>query len=183
MLNGLAPIIIFNFKKLLPQFTLPVGIPLIAEAGSTVPLIPIPIYLKEEITGLYIKQQNKNVDIETKVQTLTDGTAPKVLQNGLNSTVTINMVSNKNSIGLGIMSALIDLIFEKVTSEEYSISYFNGAVTVFGGLLEGYSVSENESNDLYNVSLQISRSNGGSTTEKVADNSVGKVPGPTLRTQ
>ncbi len=181
MLNGIYPILIFNFKKLVPQLAkLTSGVPLLAEISDSVPLTPIPLYLKEELTGLYITHQSKNVDIDTTAQTLPDGTTPKVKQAGINTTITINLVGRQDAIPLQLLIAMIDLIFQKVSSQEYSISYLNGPITVFNGLLEGFSVQEGENNDLFNVQLQISRIVGGSTVEKLApltvSSSVGALP-------
>jgi hypothetical protein len=181
VLNGIAPIIIFNFKKLLPALQeLTSGIPLLADVTEKIPLVPIPIYLDEKITGLYIDQENKNIDVNTETKTLPDGTAPKVQQTGINSTITINMQASANSIGLSVLSAMMDLIFEKLTSQEYSITYLHKAVTVFNGLLEGYSISQNSNNDLYSITLTISRVTGSNTTEKAAAISVPKVGGVVL---
>lgn len=169
MLNGIAPIIIFNLKKLLPSLVDAVNrVPLLAENEIVIPLIPIPVYLKEELTGLYIQSENKSIDIETLPQTLPDGSKPKVEQRGINSVVTINMVGKTNSIGLSILLAMSDLIFNKVTSQEYSITYINKAVTVFGGLLESFSFSQRPDTDLYDITLQLSKVSGGSTVEKAA---------------
>jgi hypothetical protein len=167
MLNGIAPILIFNFKKLAPSFLEDVNkTPLLAKNNIAIPLIPIPIYLDEKLTGIYIDSESKNIDIETKVQTKPDGTAGDVSQRGLNSVVSINMLARSDSVGLSVLIAMSDLIFQKVTSQEYSVSYIHKAVTVFGGLLESFSAVQNTSNDLYNISMQISRANGGSTVEK-----------------
>jgi hypothetical protein len=178
MLNGLAPIIIFNFKKLLPALQdITSGIPLLSDVTGSIPLVPIPVYLDEKITGIYIDQENKNIDIETRAQTLPDGQTPKSQQSGINSLITVNMVGSKNSIGLSILIAMCDLIFEKVTSQEYSITYLHEAVTIFGGLLEGFSVQQSANTDLYSLSLQISKVTGGSTVEKVAPVTLSKATG------
>jgi len=178
MLNGVAPILIFNFKKLLPQLDVS-QIPLLSSVTDSIPLVPIPIYLDEKITGILIDEENKNVDIETKAQTLPDGSTPKAQQTGINSTVTINMTASANSIGVSILSALADIIFEKVTSQEYSISYLHKAVTIFGGLLESFSIQQRANTDLYSISLQISKATGGSTVEKAAPQTLSRVTGPT----
>jgi hypothetical protein len=67
------------------------------------------------------------------------------------------MLANKDSIGLTLLSAVLDLIVPKVTSKEYSITYLHGAVTVFGGLLQSFNVTQNSENDLFNISLKLSK--------------------------
>jgi hypothetical protein len=157
MLNGIAPILIFNFKKLIPEANLTIGIPLVPMTDIQIPLLPIPIYLDEKLTGIYIDTENKNVDINTEIQTLPDGNTPKSIQTGINSTISIEMFAKKDSIGMSILVALCDMIFQKVTSQEYSVTYVNGAITCFGGLLHEFSCSQNSNDDLYKINLQLSK--------------------------
>jgi hypothetical protein len=178
MLNCIAPILIFNFKKLAPSFLQNINsIPLLAENNITIPLIPIPIYLSETLTGIYIDSESKNIDIETKAQTLPSGATPSAKQRGLNSVININMVASSDSVGLSVLMAMSDLIFQKVTSQEYSVTYIHKAVTVFGGLLESFSAQQSRENNLYNISLQLSKATGGSTIEKAAPLTVSKSTG------
>jgi hypothetical protein len=159
MLNGIDPIFIFNFEKLTPDLQAAVAdIPIVSKFASKIKLPPIPIYLSETVTGLYIDTEDKNINIETKPETLASGADPIVNQKGINSTVRINMKANKDSIGMTLLSAMADLIFNKVTSKEYSIYYFHGAITVFGGLLESFSISQNADNTLYEITVELSRS-------------------------
>lgn len=159
MLNGLDPIILFNFYKASPTVLQSLSkIPLAADIVDTIGLPPIPVYLSEKLTGLYIDNEDKNIDIETVTETLTSGGAPVVHQKGLNSTVRIDLVASRNSLGVTLLSAMADLIFQKVTSKEYSITYLHGAITVFGGLLHSFSINQNTNNDLYNITIELSRS-------------------------
>jgi hypothetical protein len=181
MLNGIAPIIIFNFKKLVPALETLISesnIPLLETLKITdyVPLIPIPLYLDEKFTGLFIDTEDKNVDIKTDTETRTDGKAPTATQVGLSNVVTINMLANKNSLGLNLLLAMADLVFEKVTSKEYSISYLHGAIAVFNGLLEGFSATQDSNTDVLHVQIKIARQSG-STIEKLAPLTLDKVTG------
>ncbi len=167
MLNGIAPIFLFNFYKVntavikadLAAELSKVGIP-IPESSTMalLPLPPIPLYLDEGLTGIYVESENKNIDIETAPETLVSGKDPIVNQKGINSIVTINLIASNNSIGMTLIAAMADLIFTKVTSREYSITYLHGAVTVFNGLLHSFSINQSADNTLYNVSIQLARS-------------------------
>src|SRR5438105_1622797 len=117
MLNGIAPILIFNFKKLTPSAAETIGkIPVVSSIVNAIGLPPIPLYLDPRLTGIEIDQEGKNIDVETEMQTKPDGTDPTPIQKGINNTVTVNMVAEKDSIGLTILTALTDVIFPKVTS-------------------------------------------------------------------
>lgn len=174
MLGGIAPILIFNFKKLIPQISLS-SIPLLADTINAIPLIPIPIYLDEQLTGIIVDSEDKNIDIRTDAETLPDGDTPKANQKGLNSSVTINMIGSSDSIGLSVLLALSDQVFEKVTSQEYSVTYINKAITVFNGLVDSFSVRQVAGSNQLSITLVISKVTGSSTVQKAAPTLLNKL--------
>ncbi|AEG42322.1 hypothetical protein BdPhPhi1402_gp25 [Bdellovibrio phage phi1402] len=178
MLNGIDPIIIFQFRKkesselIGPrspngQFerTWTYGVPIISEIPTFVDQPPIPIYLSENVTGLFIDTETKNVAVGTTTETLTDGKTPRTIQKGASSTVSVALKAKADSVGLILFSAMIDLLLEKVTSEEYAITYMHGATTIFRGLLESYSVSEVSGTDLITINFELT--SGEKDPEKV----------------
>lgn len=159
MLNGIDPVLIFNLSKLLPGLDAAVsGVPYVSKIVDKIGFAPIPIYLSETLTGLYIDSEDKSVEIETSTETTVDGKSPVVNQKGIQSTVRINMIANQDSLGMTLLSTLIDLLFEKVTSKEYSISYFHNGIAIFQGLLHSFNITQGTSNTLYNITLELSRS-------------------------
>jgi hypothetical protein len=80
-----------------------------------------------------------------------------VSQKGISSVVAVNLIAKKNSLGLSLLSAMIDLLFDKVTSQEYSITYLHGATTVFRGVLHSYAVNQNSSNELLSIKIELSK--------------------------
>jgi len=166
MLNGIDPILIFNFFKLAPQSSVVSRIPIVADIINTLALPPIPIYLSETITGIYIDSEEKSIDIETDVDALSSGKDAKINQKALGSTVRINMKGTRDSVGLTLLSSLADLIVPLVTSKEYSITYLHGSVTVFNGLLHSFSVTDNADSDLLNITLEINKTVNKTTTAK-----------------
>lgn len=164
MLNGIAPIIIFSFKKKIDR-VVTLDYPLIPKAASYFLFPPIPIYLDEKLTGIYIEKEQKNIDLQTRNETLLTGKEVDTTQVGINSTVQIEMLASRNSVGLSILIALCDQIFQKCTSKEYSITYISGAMTVFNGLLEDFTVQQSSDNDLYNMTLKLTKGNSKSTKQ------------------
>ncbi len=160
MLNGVAPILIFSFMPNLTQglFKGLAGIPIL---GDIVPNIgiPIPLYLDEKLTGIYIENESKAIDIDTNVQARYDGKAPSVDQRGINNLITVNMLANRNSIMLSVLLALNDMIFQRVVSKDYSVTYLNGASTIFNALLHGFSTQGSSEDELIHISLQLSKAN------------------------
>lgn len=161
MLGGIAPIFLFNFFKLRPDTlqTLKTKVPIIADIIDAVGLPPIPLYLDENLTGVFVDSESKNIDLETDVEAKKDASKPTSTQRILNSTVTIEMVASKDSIGATILAAMMDVILPKITSKEYSISYLHGATTVFGGQLHAFAVNQNANDTKLNISVTLSKSN------------------------
>ena len=164
MLNGKYPVIIFQFAKNIdPTFVGPeeqstlAKIPVISAIPTVVEQPPIPIYIDEQAVGVMILSEEKTIDIETSVETLSDGSPANVNQKGISSSITINMTGSKNSLGLKLISAMMDLLFDKVTSKEYSVTYLNGAITVFRGVIESFKIDQESNTDKFNITLVISK--------------------------
>lgn len=175
MLGGLDPIIIFELYKKID--TTPIGtIEKIPVAGQKTyefaPLTPIPIYLSENLTGLFISKVDKNIDIGTDTETFLNGSTPDTLQKGIASTVSITLNCKKDSIAMMILSSVIDLLYDKVTSKEYAISFLYGATTIFRGVMHKFSVSQTAENDLMEVNIELSRG----FKQPTATNQIGSVP-------
>lgn len=182
MLNGVSPIIIFDF---LATAKLDLGtafskIPVLKNI-PTFPLPSIPIYLDETLTGLYVDSQSKNIDVNTEQETNQFEANPIVIQKGINSLVTVNFKANSNSIGMILLNLLCDKIFSSLLDGKYSITYLHSQVTLFGGLLHSFSSIQNSENDLINVSLQLSKGRVNSTIQtsvsKIAQPFNGVIPG------
>jgi hypothetical protein len=171
MLNGLDPIIIFEFSKKLSEKQLESlsKIPIVSSIVKKIGLPPIPIYLSEKITGLYIDSEDRTIDIDTKVEADPDGKTPVVNQTPINSVVKINMIGSRNSIGLTLLNALADLIVPKVSSKEYTITYLHGSITIFRGLLHTFSVNQNADTDLVNIGIELTKTNTIIETKPPAD--------------
>lgn len=166
MLNGIYPIVIFNFSKLTPSVQESIAkIPVVSSIVNKIGLPPIPIYLDEELTGLAIAHEEKSIEIQSTTETKTNGDTPDVNQKGLSSTVSVSLEANQESIGLTLFSALADQLFEKVTSKEYSVTYLSGATTVFNGLLGRFSISKVEGTTKFLINFEIIR-NGLETQPK-----------------
>jgi hypothetical protein len=124
---------------------------------SFVPLPPIPIYLSESLTGLFIAKEAKNIDIGTDTETFINGATPDTLQKGIASGVKVTLHCKKDSIAMMILSSVIDLIFDKVTSQEYAITYLHGPTTVFRAVMHNFAIDTSADNDLMEVNFELSR--------------------------
>lgn len=159
MLGGIDPIIIFHrYKKTSVETTEVVnGISIVSKKDTYITLPSIPIYLSEQFTGMFIDSESKNIDIETETQTFSDGTTANVNQKGIASGVAIQITAKKDSIGMILLSSLMDTLMDKVTSKEYAITYLHGATTIFYGLLHTFSVEQTSQNELLSIKIELSK--------------------------
>lgn len=182
MLNGLAPILIFYFPIVPKSFTFNAlsGIPVIGGQDVTLNLIgiPIPIYLDERVTGVYIESETKSLEIDTTVDARADGSDARFSQRGLDNSVTVNLLANKDSILLSALLALNDIIFNKVVSREYSVSYLNGTTLIFNGLLHSFNTSVGTNDDLIRISMQLMKTHT-KPTPSLAFSETPKITGTT----
>ncbi len=172
MLNGIDPIMIFQiYKKVITEVASVslTGEPLKQTTEQKVTSAVIPLYLSEELTGLFIDSESKNIDIETNVDSLTNGTAGDVTQRTIGSILTVNLKARSDSLGLTTLIALADLILNKTASKEYEITYIHGATTIFGGLLHGFSVDQGGSDDLLKIKLELSKGRPKPTSVEVGN--------------
>lgn len=185
MLGAIDPIIVFQIYKNLPPATPETSaIPLVSLARLRSTIAVIPIYLSEEKTGVFIDTESKNIDIDTNTDSLSSGDGTNVNQKALGSITTVNLFAKKDSIGLTVLLALSEQILDKVTSQEYEVTYMNGAVTVFGGLIHAFSYEQGREDDLYKIKIEFARGRTKTKSVQVAEDpnavrlgTVGTTPG------
>ncbi len=176
MLGGLDPVIIFQFSVLAPSVGSVISkIPVVSSVQNLIDQPPIPVYLNEKTFNIAIGGTSKQVDIETDTQGLTNGQAPDVAQNPIQSSVEIEITGKQDSVALTLLSALIDQVYEKATSKEYAISFMYGATTVFRAVLHSYTAETVEGTDKLLIKIKLSKG----SKNPVKSNPVGSVPGAT----
>ena len=168
MLGGVAPVLIYSFKKNLwddikgasflkdeDRIRYNINVPLLPRIKGSIPFPPIPIYLNENITGLYVESEQKTIDIATKTTQPVDSEAKDIEQSPLTSTITINMFANKGNPLLTVLSAFAEQIFRKATTREYSLTYISRHHTVFNGLLSEFTVDQSREDSRVYILMKI----------------------------
>jgi hypothetical protein len=155
MLNGIDPILIFHFSKSPPSSEGTEKITTAKSGSENIPLPPIPIYLSRQLTGLVISSEEKNVDIESTTDAQISNGKVVVNQKPIGTVIKVTMLANSGSIGVTILSAVSDLIVEKVVAKEATITYLHNATTIFGGLLHSFSIAQGSDKTLYTITLEI----------------------------
>lgn len=170
MLGGIDPLLIFTIspddpnalKKSLS------GIPDSITGFLAATGIPIPIYLNEKLTGIWLDSgEDKDLNFDTQPQQAVDGKS-KIQQRGIQSDVSINLAAKNDSLILTALLALAEQCFEKAVSKKYSVSYFNGPTTIIGGLISGFKVSSIPNSEKLMIAITL--------TKKHADTEISPVP-------
>lgn len=182
MLNGVDPLLIITFYNYgILDFLNPVS-----EIGDPTHAIgvPIPIYLSERVTGIYVESETRGIDVTTKVDPVStknpvtlEVDPPDVSQTSTDSQVTVALLANQDSIVLTALIALMDQIVSRLVTLEYSISYINGPTVIFGALLHRFGTSVSRSDNLVRIELTLSTAAKTSPTAKTPIQSVTKVSG------
>ncbi len=183
IVSSVAPILIFNFPfdsdSVNPVFNALSGLPILGEGQALSSVgVPIPIYLDEQLTGLYVQSQNKNVDIATEQNDSAQSTKPTLTQKSVSNTVSINLVGKKDSVFLTALLALIDIAYPQLVKAKYRVSYLNGQTVLLGGLIQGITSQEQSDNDLVDVTLTLHKAD--SFPSAPAFTVVSSIPGPNL---
>lgn len=163
MLGGIAPLFVFTFPfnptKGTPAFNSLAGIPLIGDDSEFAQLVglPIPIYLDERITGVYIDNQSDNLDIDTINEQRYDNGKMLTYQRGVNSSVTVNLLARRDSVFLAALLAFKDMIFQRLVSADYKLSYVNGPTVILAGLLQGFHVTDDPDTTLLRIAITVGK--------------------------
>ncbi len=182
MLNGIDPIIIFHFynKGIMDFFA---DIPFASSVTSMIG-VPIPIYLSERLTGIYVDTETRGIDVSTKVDPVTEKDPltlevlpPEVTQTALDATVTVSMFANRDSIMLTAIIAMSEMILSRLVTQEYGISYVNGSTVIFNGFLHRFQTTINRNDDLVRIDMTLSNAKKESPTPKVGPIPITKITG------
>lgn len=161
MLNGLDPLLVIVLKQkgILDFFGPQSAIAsLVPDVG-----VPIPIYLSERLTGIYVENESRSIDLITTVEPTTNMDARsvgerevKVTQTAADSHVTVNLLASRDSILLTALIALMDLLLKRAVSAEYELHYLSGPTAIFGALLHRFATSVSRNDDLVRIEMTLS---------------------------
>lgn len=142
-LGGLAPIIIFTFFK---KITVP---SILGIASIKIPLIPIPVYLDEKLTGIQIDDYSRTISIDI----MRDGVTAFEKVSG--DVVNLKFRARKNNIVLTALTALFDTVLKKVETKEYQLTIFYDNIFLFDASLESFQTNLVDGTDLREISIQV----------------------------
>jgi len=166
-LNGLAPLVIFTFYKTIPRPSFLTGGLFDTIPTIKIPLVPIPLYLEERITGLVLDDYDRDISIDV----MRDGVSAFERVSG--DVVNLKFRMQKNNIVLTALTALIDRIIQvfdkrvatKFDDPDYSLTIFYDNIFILDASLERFSTRLVEGTDLREVSFTFSKRSAKKTEE------------------
>lgn len=144
MLNGLSPVIIYQYKPVDTSFSL---------FGFDVPSVgvPIPIYLDEKLTGIMGEGASNKISIETST---VNGTT---YQRQVSSDVSIKLRCRNNNVVGQTLLAILGEAFKYSTTGSYGISLFYDSSFILDAVLKDFYSNPVNGTDMREIGITLSK--------------------------
>jgi len=154
-LGGLSPLIVFTFYKPIPKALssfLPSSI-------SRIPLLPIPLYLDDRVTGIQLDDYDRDITIDV----MRDGVSAFERVSG--DVVNLKFTMQKSNVALTALTALIDKVtkvfddqvVQKFNDRNYTLTIFYDNIFILDASLERFHSVIRDGTDLREVSFTFSK--------------------------
>ena len=153
MLQGIDPVIVINLKTKIAKET---GFSALVKntVDSFLDLNVIPIYLSEKITGLIIDSEDKS--IVSAIETTETETGQDIIKSrSVTSNLSLSIVGEETSLGIILMSSIMDVLYRKLHSLDYSIHYINKGISIFNAKLSSFNVSRDTGTTKFRISVEL----------------------------
>ena len=136
MLNGIAPVIVFVFKK--------------EVAGVKIPYNIIPLYLDERLTGVLPDTQSRHMSVE--VQNIGNTSYERTTS----SDVQLMFIAKKNNIAVTAVLALFEKVMNHINKKEYSITLYYDDVFMTDASLKDFETEVEDGTDKRLIRITLS---------------------------
>ncbi len=136
MLNGIAPVIVFVFKK--------------EVAGVKIPYNIIPLYLDERLTGVLADTQSRHMSVE--VQNIGNTNYERTTS----SDVQLTFIAKKNNIAVTAVLALFEKVMNHINKQEYSITLYYDDVFMTDASLKDFETEVEDGTDKRLIRITLS---------------------------
>lgn len=136
MLNGIAPVIVFVFKK--------------EVAGVKIPYNIIPLYLDERLTGVLADTQSRHMSVE--VQNIGNTSYERTTS----SDVQLTFIAKKNNIAVTAVLALFEKVMNHINKQEYSITLYYDDVFMTDASLKDFETEVEDGTDKRLIRITLS---------------------------
>lgn len=152
MLGGNSPVMVFNFASISSASILKkLGINIGQDSifNFDIPLVSIPVYLDEKLTGIVVDDHERSINIEFE----TDG--ENNYEREISSDVKITLKAQKDNRSFQAFLALFEQIVKKVPSQAYKVYLYYDDVFLTNAGLKDFAVTTGQNTDTRIVTFTL----------------------------
>ncbi len=153
MLGGTAPVLVFNFASISSASVLnKLGFNIGEDSifNFDVPIVSVPVYLDEKLTGIIVDDHERNINIEFE----TDGMGGNY-EREISSDVRVTLIAQKDNIAFQGFLALFEQILKRVPEQSYKLYFYYDNVFLTNASLKDFSETTRENTDTRVVSFTL----------------------------
>ena len=153
MLGGNSPVLVFNFASISSKTLLSkVGVDIAEDSifNFDVPIVSVPVYLDENLTGILIDDHERSINVEFE----TDGIGGNY-EREISSDVRLKIIANKDNVAFQGFLALFEQVLKRIPSKSYKIYLYYDDVFMTDASLKDFSVSTIDNTDTRMVNITL----------------------------
>lgn len=152
MLGGTAPVLVFNFASISSASILnKVGFNIGEDSifNFDIPLVSIPVYLDEKLTGILLDDHERSINIEFEQDENHN------YERVISSDVKVTLVAQKDNVAFQGFLALFEQILKRVNYQAYKIYFYYDDVFMTNASLKDFAVTTRENTDTRVVTFTL----------------------------
>lgn len=152
MLGGTAPVLVFNFASISSASVLnKLGFNIGEDSifNFDIPVVSIPVYLDEKLTGILIDDHERSINVEFEQDENHN------YERVISSDVKVTLVAQKDNIAFQGFLALFEQVLKRVNSKSYKIYFYYDDVFMTNASLKDFAVTTRENTDTRVVTFTL----------------------------
>lgn len=152
MLGGTAPVLVFNFATISSASVLnKLGFSIGEDSifNFDIPVVSIPVYLDEKLTGILIDDHERSINVEFEQDENHN------YERVVSSDVKVTLVAQKDNIAFQGFLALFEQVLKRVNYKSYKIYFYYDDVFMTNASLKDFAVTTRENTDTRVVTFTL----------------------------
>lgn len=152
MLGGTAPVLVFNFASISSASILnKLGFNIGEDSifNLDIPIVSIPVYLDEKLTGILLDDHERSINIEFEQDENHN------YERVISSDVKVTLVAQKDNVAFQVFLALFEQILKRVNYQAYKIYFYYDDVFMTNASLKDFAVTTRENTDTRVVTFTL----------------------------
>lgn len=152
MLGGTAPVLVFNFASISSASILnKLGFNIGEDSifNFDVPVVSVPVYLDEKLTGIIVDDHERTINIEFERDENHN------YERVISSDVKVTLLAQKDNIAFQGFLALFEQILKRVDYKAYKIYFYYDDVFMTNASLKDFAVTTRENTDTRVVTFTL----------------------------